>query len=324
MTQGNPEHNIYTKEYISEKEFYEIKQLHDLCHEKDVINLKLELDYKLFISNSAKSNTRTTSDTNQVNEFLYYCEDTLISYIGISCFGGNIAELNGMTHPDWRNQGIFHNLFDLAAKECQRRGYSKMLLLSDDNSESGISFIRSVGGVYDFSEYRMKRLRYTIPDEISSVTLREANKQDKKKIAELNNIFFNDEEENEEDDMNGNEEVIDVNQNEVETIAPNTTVFMIECSEEVIGKIHVEYGDNSAFICGFGILPDYRRKGYGKAALSEVLRLIEAKNITEVGLDVVCTNKNALNLYISCGFDQQSIMNYYQFPISTNEDCLEK
>ena len=39
---------------------------------------------------------------------------------------------------------------------------------------------------------------------------------------------------------------------------------MVELKEAIIGKIKVEYSDNSAFICGFGILPDFRCKGYGK------------------------------------------------------------
>jgi ribosomal protein S18 acetylase RimI-like enzyme len=197
-------------------------------------------------------------------------------------------------------------------KECQNRDYSKILLLSDDNCASGIEFIKSIGGIYDSSEYRMKRVRCEVPTESNSITLRIAQKQDRKIIAMLNSNFFY-----------GGDEVIDENEddtatndsvtNEEVSNDPNTTIFMVDLGEEVIGKIHVDYGVNSAFICGFGILSAYRRKGYGKAALNEVLRRMDEKNIAEVSLDVVCTNKNALNLYISCGFQQQSMMNYYQF-----------
>jgi GNAT superfamily N-acetyltransferase len=41
-----------------------------------------------------------------------------------------------------------------------------------------------------------------------------------------------------------------------------------------IGKIKVEYSDNYAFIYGFGILPDSRGKGYGRAALFGLHSLI--------------------------------------------------
>ncbi len=78
---------------------------------------------------------------------------------------------------------------------------------------------------------------------------------------------------------------------------------MVYLKSEIIGKIRVDYSDNLAFICGFGILPDFRGKGYGKATLMEVLRLINEKNINEIELDVETKNSNPLNLYKSVGFE---------------------
>ena len=45
--------------------------------------------------------------------------DILVAYLGISCFGGNIGEINGMTHPDWRRKGIFKKLFEIAMDAVQ-------------------------------------------------------------------------------------------------------------------------------------------------------------------------------------------------------------
>jgi ribosomal protein S18 acetylase RimI-like enzyme len=344
MTQGNQKNVIYTSEYLSEKEYNEISQLQSLCYHKDRTNLKLELDYKLFASNKAKEKSESFEDqstiireekvknhintlnTKQLNEFLYYVGGTLVAYLGISCFGGKIGEINGMTHPAWREKGIFHILFDYVSKECQGRNFSKVLLLTDENSKTGVAFIQSVGGIYDSSEYRMKLLKYPAFDVTSAITLRIAQKQDKKKIAMLNVIFFEDNEEDRDENDNeienkNNKNVVGGVDNEAapdeERIdgAPNTTIYMVELAGEVIGKIDVEYRDNTAFIYGFGILPDYRNHGYGRAALAETLRMIASKNIAEVGLDVVCTNSQALNLYIGCGFKQQSIMNYYRYPM---------
>ncbi len=345
MELDNQQHKICTLEYITEVVYNELKQLENLCLNLDKTNLKLELDYKLFISKSAATITETVVDNftessvenvNQINslkskksnEFLYYIDDTLVAYIGISSFSRNIAEINGMTHPDWRGKGIFHTLFNLVTKECLGRGFSKILLLSDGKSESGIAYIQSVGGIYDSSEYRMKLIMYPSLDEASIVSLRIAKLRDKKKIAELNSVFFGYEDENademENNSVNNEDYTID-KQIEIEegnVVAPeeermdgdpNTDIYMVELAGEVIGKIHVDYGINSAFICGFGILPDFRRNGYGKAALKEALRIISSKNISEVSLDVLCTNSKALNLYIGVGFEQQSIMNYYQY-----------
>ncbi len=298
MTQGNSKHSIRPMEFISEDEYHQIKQLQAICYAKDQTNLKLELDYKLYIGSVAKSSS------NKISEFLYYVDDTLVAYLGISCFGENKGELNGMTHPDFRGDGIFDRLFALATNECKYRNFSKVVLLSDGNSSLGIEFIKSVGGIYDSSEYRMKLNSNSTFEGTYPVTLRIATKEDHQEIAKQNAIFFNDPlEESESTPFEEN--------------APNIITYMIELSGTVIGKVLVEYGESSAFLFGFGILPDYRRKGYGKASINETLRIIKQKNISEIELDVVCINSNALNLYKSCGFEQVSIMNYYEYPMNT-------
>lgn len=319
------QHTIYATEYITSKEYNELEQLQELCFQNDHTNLKLELGYKLYIGNLAATDLTTKSMLNnsKLNEFLYYIDGTLVAYLGISCFGGNIGEINGMTHPDWRGKGIFHKLFDLMTQECQKRNFAKVLLLTDGKSESGLAFIKSVGGVYDSSEYRMKLAQYPNFSDNSCVTLRTARIRDKSIIGKLNADFFGDQVEDSDDndkdnilDRNDKEEISKRENMDAElTGAPNTTVYMIETEETVIGKIHIEYGDQTAFICGFGILSDYRRKGYGKAALMESLRILSQKGIQVVGLDVLCTNSKALNLYIGCGFEQVSIMDYYRYPI---------
>lgn len=284
---------VSLKQYISEKEYKEINQLEELCYSQDKTNLKLELDYKLNIRRNSEIGLK------EINEFLYYVEDILVAYLGISSFGGsNIGEINGMTHPDFRRKGLFKKIFELAMEECKKRSFNKVLLLSDGNSNSGVKFISSVCSEYDFSEYRMKLLNKTTLESTSSISLRKAGKSDGKEIGRQNAIFFNHSEEfecflEEEEEL-------------------NKTTYMVELNERVIGKIAVSYSDDSAFISGFGILPDFRGKGYGKAALKEALRLINEKNIYEIELDVECKNNTALNLYKACGFEELSVMNYYK------------
>lgn len=285
---------ISLKEYISEKEYKEISKLQELCNSKDKTNLKLELDYKLNICRNSELGIKN------INEFLYYVDEVLVAYLGISSFGGKIGELNGMTHPDFRRKGLFNKLFKLAIEECQDRSFKKLLLLSDGKSISGIEFVKAAKWKYDFSEYRMKLIK--VPTEsMSSISLRKAEKLDGKEIARQNSIYFNDEEENE--SIQEEQEI------------PNQVKYMVELNSEIIGKINIEYSDNSAYLFGFGILPDFRGNGYGKAALKEALRIINEKNISEIELDVECKNNTALNLYKSCGFEEKSVMNYYEYII---------
>lgn len=286
---------ICLKQYLSEKEYKEVKQLEELCSTVDKTNLKLELDFKLSMRGVHDLGLK------EINEFLYYIDDVLVAYVGISSFGGsNIGEINGMTHPDFRRKGLFKKLFELAVDECQKRRFNKVLLLSDGHSNSGVNFIKSTNSEYDFSEYRMRLLNKTKLESISSIRLRKATNVDGKEISRQNAIFFNHAEECEASPEKDEE-------------LNKTTTYMVELNEIIIGKIRVSYSEGSAFISGFGILPEFRGKGYGKAALIEAVRLINEKNIDEIELDVECQNSTALNLYKACGFEEMSVMNYYKY-----------
>lgn len=285
---------ICLKQSIFQKEYKEINELEKLCKSQDKTNLKLELDYKLTMDNNSELGLKN------INEFLYYIDDMLVSYLSISCFGGNIGEINGMTHPHWRRRGLFNKLFKLAIEECSKRAFDKILLLSDNESNSGVKFIQSVGGEYDFSEYRMKYLNKVSFENMNSIILRKAEKSDKKEISKQDTLFFN--------DLEDDDDAFPIE--EEKTLTDDT--YMIELNREIIGKIAVEYLDNSAFIYGFGILPNFRGKGYGKSALKQILHLIDEQNISDISLDVECKNNNALNLYKACGFEEKSVMNYYK------------
>jgi ribosomal protein S18 acetylase RimI-like enzyme len=292
---------ICLKETTSEKEYKEINKLEEIISLKDKVNLKLELDYRLKILKHSGNVLKN------INEFLYYIDDSLVAYLGISCFGGNIAEINGMTHPDWRRKGIFKKLFELAMNECSKRKFDQILLLTDGKSESGIEFIKAVGGEYEVSEYGMETSNKTYFENISLIKLRKAEMSDKKEIGRQDAIFFYDKKESE--NLLDEVEIRDDAEVRIETS------YMIELNNIAIGKINIKYNDNSAFISGFGILPEFRGKGYGKIALKESLKLINEKNINQVGLDVSCKNDTALNLYKSCGFEEKSVMNYYKYDI---------
>ena len=87
---------------------------------------------------------------------------------------------------------------------------------------------------------------------------------------------------------------------------------MITLKSKVIGKIRTEIFGDEGFISGFGILPGYRGKGYGKQALKATVGILSKKGIRNVALEVDTQNKNALNLYKSCGFAEESATDYYE------------
>lgn len=287
------ETTICLKQYINEEDNKKIEELKNICIEKEDMFLKLELDFKLNVSKMYRNES-----FQHINEFLYYCNDILVGYIGICNFGGETAELTGMIHPLYRSRGIFTRLYNLAKEECKRRGFKKILLVCDNKAYSGQKFIKSTGAVYSFSEYEMSLEENYVSEESKNIVLRKASNSDAEEIARQNNVYFGDV---------GRTIVMPEEEEKQKRIT-----YMIELNSGVIGKIRVDLSGDKGFISGFGILPEYRRKGFGREAIKAALNVLNKNNIHKAALEVAAHNKNALNLYKSCGFVEQSVMDYFE------------
>lgn len=294
---------IIMKETITNEDFKELIELEKLC-KKEGINLKLELEYKLAMTedNDLKKHHRSCK-----KEYFYYSHGKLISYLGICSFGGSIYELNGMTHPDYRRSGIFHRLYVHALAECKNAGKKNLLLLTDGISDSGNKFIEYVGGVPAFSEHRMELWAAEFsskdfPDLKETVSLREItenNTKDKELVRTLDRILYNEPDEDMEED----------------SWHTMKNTYLIEKDGITLGKIRMDYQDGEAFLYGFGILPKYRGKGYGKSALRAILLDIFSKGASKAALDVETKNDRALGIYTGNGFKTVSCMRYYEVEV---------
>ena len=286
---------IILKKYLEDNDIQEIKELEDIIINEDKVNLKLELSYRSEIKKDYENNR------NDINEFLFYINNKAIGYLGISSFGGNIAEINGMVHPKYRRNAIFTGLMHLALEECRRRNFNEILLLCDDKSSSAIKFIESKNGVYAFSECRMKCYNESFKEGNKEISLFKAQNENMNDINNLNRLLY------------GHEWIEFIMPEDEEK--NNIITYLIKIGDKIIGRIKVSKSLNSAFISGFGILSEYRGKGYGKSALVETLNNLHNEKIYDVELDVEIRNKRALSLYKNCGFKEESIMNYYNINI---------
>ncbi|KLU62944.1 putative N-acetyltransferase YycN [Peptococcaceae bacterium CEB3] len=286
---------ICLKQLIDEEDFEKINELKTICINQENMFLKLELEFKLNISLMQKQES-----FDYVNEFFYYSGETLVGYLGIFSLGGETGELTGMVHPLYRRKGTFLRLYNLAREECKRRNMRKVLLVCDKGSSSGLAFIEATGAAYSFSEYEMKvKLdKKYISQKEKSVVLRKAVNSDADEIAKQDYICFG--------NRSGTEMMPEDDEKR------NRITYMIETDSRVIGKIRVELNADDGFISGFGILPEYRNRGYGRQALKAALDLLNENNARNVALEVAAHNKNALNLYRSCGFVEESVTDYYE------------
>lgn len=294
---------IIAKNRITAADLEELTALEKVCRDEG-IHLKLELDFKMAVP---EGNDGDGLRPSCMWEYFYYSYGRLVSYLGICCFGGSVYELNGMTHPDYRRRGIFGRLYAHALAECKRAGKKKLLLLADGNSQAGIGFMEAVGGIPAFSEHRMELESQNFhadvekaPDITAKVSLREAGEEDRELIREYDRLLYS-------------EPDADTEEEPVWDFIKNT--YLIEKDGAVLGKIRIDYQENEAFLYGFGILPQYRGKGYGKAALREALLTVFRKGAKKAALDVETKNDRALSIYTGNGFQTVSCMRYYEVVI---------
>ncbi|WP_394217654.1 GNAT family N-acetyltransferase [Halobacillus trueperi] len=287
---------IKLKDSLDRKDYENILSLKNCCLEKEKVTLKLELDYKW----SKAANERKGMD--RINEFMFYDEGTLIGYIGICQFGADTLEVNGMVHPEYRRMGIFTHLFSLVRDEWSKRDSQQMLLLCDRRSSSGIGFIKHMGAVYEHSEHEMfltNEVRASAATE--SIKLRKARNEDAKEIARQNAIYFR---------VSAPEGGL---KNPEEESKHGMDTFMVERDQMIIGKVHLEVQNGVGGVYGLGVLPEYRRKGYGREILMKAVKILKERQVQQIMLQVEVKNNHALNLYRSCGFEETSTMDYYAF-----------
>lgn len=296
-------HSMIQMPYLTDELKREISHLEMLVKEKDGVELKLELDYKEGVRNHHEGALLVTRMN---SEWLFTLEGEALGYLGICQFGGHLAEINGMVHPEFRNQGVFNRLFELAMSELKRYGNRQVLLLSDESSESGTRFVRSKTSQLHHAEYEMylskERYRAANTDTLG-VVLTKASNADKGEVAKQNAIYFG------------------LEEHEVPELLPETeeargmTIYLAQYKGQVIGKVHIETGGDICGIFGLGVLPEYRGKGFGRAILALAVNIMIQNEAPTIMLQVEATNKTALSLYQSCGFEEQSTMQYYLYDL---------
>ncbi|CAM3490807.1 GNAT family N-acetyltransferase [Aeromicrobium ponti] len=276
---------------LANKQLEDIRSLQQICEEKENIELKLNWD-----------SLRNRPDGQQNDLFQYDDNGKLLGYLALYTFGGPM-ELCGMVHPEYRQKGIFSQLFKQARPSLEKA--SKLLINAPANSTSAKSFLISRPCTYSFSEYQMKRQASKIIAEVNpQVTLRNAIESDLKFLSYLDSVCFNIPE----------QEAIAFNK-EV-WLGGNEPTFIVEYGGKEAGKIRIQKEENATWIYGFAIEPSLQGNGIGRSALSQVVMNEQNKGIERVHLEVAAENEHALGLYKSCGFEPYGTQDYYEYDLN--------
>jgi ribosomal protein S18 acetylase RimI-like enzyme len=284
---NTPEGRLVQRAQLSLEELREVEQLAATCVAADGGRLKLEFE---ILANRSLGT---------VNDFAWRHGAAMVGFLGIYSFGPQ-AEICGMVLPEMRRRAVFTQLFEAAKRELAGRFLTEALLVVDRTYGPGAAFARSRGGSIEHSEHRMVLQREPAQlREGPPISLRPANRADAGFLVPCLSEAFG-----------LTAEAFGQAAPEQE-VTPLATTFVIEREGEPVGTIRSVTEGRGAGIYGFAVEAHHRGRGIGRQALTTLVIQLVERGVTQVGLEVSCTNSSALGLYTSCGFDVTGTEDYY-------------
>lgn len=284
---------VVKKQALTEADQAAIQQLADICNRYEDLHMR-------FTDMSAWSSSP------HPHHFLYYEHGTPVGYLYMYDFDPIEPEASGLVHPDHRRKGIFRALLNAAKEEAFQNGAEKMILFCEHASRSGQAFIEATGVHYDFSEHEMVLEQFQErPTFDERLVFRAASSADLDVLTTILAASFGDPEAGVK--LNLIRRLQDPCQRYYVTTLGEESVG----SEEPVGCLRINEGPEEVGIYSFGVVPDNRRRGYGRQMLEEAIRTIRSESQKPIMLDVDITNVGALALYRSCGFQIRTTYDYY-------------
>lgn len=151
--------NIINTNILSSNQYHDARSLIDICREADNSDGIAFLEPEMNVY------------TNFPCFFLMYESSTLISFLSIFIPDEGECEIYANTLPEYRNNGYFKELYNLAVKKINSYGIKKILIVNDPASLSGVSAIHSVGGSFLHSEFMMEYNMSLEPNPKHSLTI---------------------------------------------------------------------------------------------------------------------------------------------------------
>lgn len=278
---------IKQNDQLSDIELKNLMCLANVCVQHDGVIIKLHWDI-------IKHQREITGN------FLCYDEDNLIGYLSFFLFEEDAVHISAMVHPEYRRQSIFLRLLQAACIEIINLGINKIKFSIPIENEMAKLCLSTLGGEFSYFEYKMARTSH-LPEVLASniLTIRNACIDEVALIAEMDSICFN------------SDYAIILQRYQDTMRDANRQIWLAYLGDECIGKAHVCFEGNKAFIHDVAILPGYQKNGYGTFLLKYLInRLIQLHDCHQMHLEVDAKNDSALNMYKKCGF---KITNTYEY-----------
>ncbi len=292
--------SVVARPILTAAEIAECEQLVAACNRYE--DLHMHLDRAMLETRSGKES----------NDFLYYQDNMLVGYLSLLNWGIEERELHvGVVHPDYRHLGIFRALLAATALTCASQGTHKLVLTCESTSSSGTACATALGARYTFAEHEMVLADFhdsmTFDDRL---TLEEAGSSKIDTLVTVQARSFND------------SEALVLLMAARFLQEPQRHFYLASFGEEglgcrePVGALRLDESDNEIGIYAFGVLPEYRGRGYGRMMLEEIIRRVRASSQKTIRLEVDTRNVIAINLYQTCGFRTRTTYNYYILDIA--------
>ncbi len=285
---------LVKKSILEQAEREEIGQLTDLCNHYE--DLYMRLDFGMLRARPG----------DVVTDFLYYRDGRLVGYLGLDNWGAEEREVVAMVHPDFRRQGIFNALFDATKEECVGSGIHRLDLVCERSSLAGQACAKAVGTRPGFSEHEMFLANFRDSNTFDErIFFRQAARGDLDALVTVQAASFNDPE------LFVRAKLLQFWQD------PQRHFYLATFGEgevsckELVGSLRLDEFEQGIGIYAFGVVPDYRRRGYGRQMLEEAIRIVRSEGQKPIMLDVEVDNVAAIALYTSCGFQIKTTYDYY-------------
>lgn len=294
MTRDTPAFEVVGVRQLSEEQAEQARALRDLCNSNDGLDLKLGI--------SATFATRAA----EPYAFLCTLDDTLAGFCTL--LGGDDPELElcGMVHPAYRRHGVGQALLRAALDSARRRlGAIRVLVICEDASTTGRAFVAAAGARHSFSENRMEIATAPAAATPQRLDVSQVGVDAAPELARVIAGSFG-----QEDDHMAEEIVRDMT-------SEDERYFLARLGDEPVGAFKIFTDAPKAYIYAFGVLPEYRRHGYGREILETILPRLFAEGCTAVGLEVDADNAPAQALYRAVGFRDVTVYGYYSLQVAT-------
>ena len=213
------------------------------------------------------------------------------------------AELVGLTHPDHRKTGVFRSLTSEAARQAEAFGITSLLFVCEPQSASGVSAVAALGASPEHTEYSLCYQRSGVDYRLSipqGLTLSRATEADLDAMSKISAESFSESP----DQAYGF--LLKA------MTSDHRTQYIARLNGEPVGIGCIGFEDGEATIYGIGVSPGLQGRGIGRGIISLMLEKLLESNVERILIEVDNTNANALHLYLSCGFVQESVFDYYR------------